>query len=258
MHDLVFFGHGPKRFWNDQEKLSHFGQNVWKQRLKNTVTASFSTTVRQMTELFQQKNDRNVSAKKKTVHNTVAAALARLKAPGGGTRYVPPQPWLSSFFRSENRFSLRADPGRALVPRAFAKSRCCKTKFCRSLVRTSPSSGSTPSSRTCSKANGRDQGSHWWTETLSEEETLLLSWPDGLSVRLSSQVFAVSDVFRLVGSDAYACHSRLIRRNGPVQRGYLAQVMFKRWWNYIRRLPWCRCPASSWDGLRRRCLGELS
>jgi len=53
------------------KKLSHFGQNLSKYRLKNTVMASFNTTVRQMTEMLQWpkcliKNDRNVSAKKKT------------------------------------------------------------------------------------------------------------------------------------------------------------------------------------------------
>ena len=32
---------------------SHFGQNVWKHRLKNTATPSFNTPVRQMTEMFQ-------------------------------------------------------------------------------------------------------------------------------------------------------------------------------------------------------------
>ena len=33
----------------------HFDQNVWKYRPMNTVTASFNTTVRQMTEMFQRK-----------------------------------------------------------------------------------------------------------------------------------------------------------------------------------------------------------
>jgi len=50
---LFFFGHRPKCFWNDQKQLSHFGQNVWKYRLKNTATASVTATVRQMTEIFQ-------------------------------------------------------------------------------------------------------------------------------------------------------------------------------------------------------------
>jgi len=48
----VFFGHTSERFQNDRKKLNHFGQNVWKYRLKNTVVASFNTTVRQMTEMF--------------------------------------------------------------------------------------------------------------------------------------------------------------------------------------------------------------
>jgi len=35
------------------EKNCHFDQNVWKYRLMNTCTASFDTTVRQMTEMSQ-------------------------------------------------------------------------------------------------------------------------------------------------------------------------------------------------------------
>jgi len=51
--EVVLFGHRPNRFWNDRKKLSHFGQDAWKYRLKNTFRASFNTTVRQMTEMFQ-------------------------------------------------------------------------------------------------------------------------------------------------------------------------------------------------------------
>jgi len=40
-------------FQMTEKKLSHFGQNVSKYRLMNTVTASFNTTVRQMTEMSQ-------------------------------------------------------------------------------------------------------------------------------------------------------------------------------------------------------------
>jgi len=50
---LFFFSHRPKRFWNDWKKLSHFGQILWKYRLENNVMASFETTVRQITEMFQ-------------------------------------------------------------------------------------------------------------------------------------------------------------------------------------------------------------
>ena len=39
-------------FENDRKKLNHFGPTVWKYRLMNTVTVSFNTTVRQMTEVF--------------------------------------------------------------------------------------------------------------------------------------------------------------------------------------------------------------
>ena len=47
--------HRLKCFWNDQKKSSHFGQNVWKNRLINTGLASCETktTARQMTEMFQ-------------------------------------------------------------------------------------------------------------------------------------------------------------------------------------------------------------
>jgi len=48
-----FFGHRSKRFWNERKNVSHFGQNVWKYGLKNTVTVSFYTTARQMTEMFR-------------------------------------------------------------------------------------------------------------------------------------------------------------------------------------------------------------
>ena len=51
----VFFGHRPKWFWNDWIKWSHFGQNVWKYRLMNTVTASFNKSVRQTSEMSSQK-----------------------------------------------------------------------------------------------------------------------------------------------------------------------------------------------------------
>jgi len=70
-----FFGHRPKCIWSDRKKLSHFGHNVWKYSLMNIVTASFITTMRQMTKMFQwlkclSKNDRNVSAKK-TAHGSM-------------------------------------------------------------------------------------------------------------------------------------------------------------------------------------------
>ena len=64
-----FFGHGPKWFWNDRKKFSHFRQNVWKYRLINTVTVSFNKTVRQMTEMFQRKT--------KTVCGTLSRLLCK-------------------------------------------------------------------------------------------------------------------------------------------------------------------------------------
>jgi len=53
-----FFGHRPKRFWNDRINLD---RNVWSFRLKNTVTASFNRTVTKMPECF---SGENVSAQK--------------------------------------------------------------------------------------------------------------------------------------------------------------------------------------------------
>ena len=50
-----FFGHRPKCFLNDRKKLSHFGQNVWKHELMNTVTASFNATAIQVTKMSQRK-----------------------------------------------------------------------------------------------------------------------------------------------------------------------------------------------------------
>ena len=51
--DLVFYSHRPKCLWNDQKKLSHLGQNIWKYKLMHNVTASFDATVRHMTEMSQ-------------------------------------------------------------------------------------------------------------------------------------------------------------------------------------------------------------
>ena len=48
-----FFGQGLKLFWNGWKKLCHFGQNVWKYRLKNTFVVNFNTTVRRMPKMFQ-------------------------------------------------------------------------------------------------------------------------------------------------------------------------------------------------------------
>jgi len=48
----VFFGNRSNCFWNNWKKFSNFNQNVQKYRLMNTVTASFTTTVRQMTDMF--------------------------------------------------------------------------------------------------------------------------------------------------------------------------------------------------------------
>jgi len=52
-----------RNFFEMTEKVTsvRISENI---KLINTVTASFYTTVRQMTEMSQQKNDRNVSAKK--------------------------------------------------------------------------------------------------------------------------------------------------------------------------------------------------
>jgi len=50
---VVFFCHWPKCFWNDWKKLCHSGQNIWKYRLMNIVTARFDTIVRKITEMSQ-------------------------------------------------------------------------------------------------------------------------------------------------------------------------------------------------------------
>jgi len=48
-----FFRSQTEIFLKWPKKLNHFGQNVWKYRLKITVMVSFNATVRQMTEMFQ-------------------------------------------------------------------------------------------------------------------------------------------------------------------------------------------------------------
>jgi len=49
---VYFFSVIDRNVFEITEKLSHFGQNFCKCRLKYTVTASFYTTLRQMTEMF--------------------------------------------------------------------------------------------------------------------------------------------------------------------------------------------------------------
>jgi len=53
-------------FEMNEKNFSHFGQSVKKYRLMNTVTISFNTIVRQMTEMSQQKLSK-MSQRKKTV-----------------------------------------------------------------------------------------------------------------------------------------------------------------------------------------------
>jgi len=48
------------------EKIKSFRSERLKIYAMNAVMASFNTTVRKMTEMFQQKTDRNVSVKQKT------------------------------------------------------------------------------------------------------------------------------------------------------------------------------------------------
>jgi len=78
--NFVFFGRRQNCFLNDRTKLGHFGQKVWNYKLTNTVTARFYTTVRQMTDMSQQKNDRNVSAKKKQSTNIVSNRICAWNA----------------------------------------------------------------------------------------------------------------------------------------------------------------------------------
>jgi len=64
-HYTVFFSVIDRNVFEMTEKnyVSHCGQNVWKYRLMNTVTVSL-IQLRQITEISQQKNDRNVLVKK--------------------------------------------------------------------------------------------------------------------------------------------------------------------------------------------------
>ena len=64
-------------FWYYRKKLSHFGQNIWKYRLMNTVTASFNTTVRQMTEMPQQKMTEMFQRNKNPYSNMFVAVVGR-------------------------------------------------------------------------------------------------------------------------------------------------------------------------------------
>jgi len=64
MFEPVFFSHFLVIDWNvfemTEKKLSHFSQNVWKYRLKNTFMARFNTTE------TNGQNDWHVLVKKKT------------------------------------------------------------------------------------------------------------------------------------------------------------------------------------------------
>jgi len=53
----VFFSVTDRIFFKRPKKLSHFGHDVRKHRLENTVTASFNTSVRQTTEMSQRKKN---------------------------------------------------------------------------------------------------------------------------------------------------------------------------------------------------------
>ena len=75
----VFFGHRPKWFWNDWIKWSHFGQNVWKYRLMNTVTASFNKSVRQTSEMSSQKKTQSLGQLLKTPAVIYVQAVERLE-----------------------------------------------------------------------------------------------------------------------------------------------------------------------------------
>ena len=49
---FVFFS-ADRNIFEMTERISHFGQNAWKQRLMNTAMASLNTNARLMTEMFQ-------------------------------------------------------------------------------------------------------------------------------------------------------------------------------------------------------------
>ena len=50
----------PNFFWNDQTKLVQFSHNVWKDKLMNTVVASFNTNMGQITKMYQWKKKPSV------------------------------------------------------------------------------------------------------------------------------------------------------------------------------------------------------
>jgi len=58
--ETVFFSVIDQNVFEMTKKISHFGHNVWKCRLMNTVMASFHTTAKQMTKMSQQKNWQNL------------------------------------------------------------------------------------------------------------------------------------------------------------------------------------------------------
>jgi len=74
-HICWFFLVIDRNVFEMTEKLSHFGQNFWKYRPRNTVAASFNTTVRQMTKMFQQKLLKCFSEKNSIIYCNISPEI---------------------------------------------------------------------------------------------------------------------------------------------------------------------------------------
>jgi len=76
---VLFFwlisGHRSKFFWNDWQKLSQFGHNVWKGRLVNTDMACINTVVGKMTKMSQRKTKPRLEARSSPIPNIILKLL---------------------------------------------------------------------------------------------------------------------------------------------------------------------------------------
>ena len=119
----LFFVHGPKCFWNDRKKLSHFGQNVWKYRLTNTVNGEFWYNCEKQRP--ECPRDKNVSAKKPGTELSCCFPAWRPSTRTEWTTYPPNSTWSSSIRESS--------PPRSNRKNSFANSnrrtRVCDSKY---------------------------------------------------------------------------------------------------------------------------------
>jgi len=76
---VLFFwlisSHRSKFFWNDWQKLSQFGHNVWKDRLVNTDMACIITVVGKMTKMSQRKTKPRLEARSSPIPNIILKLL---------------------------------------------------------------------------------------------------------------------------------------------------------------------------------------